>query len=231
VGDSTLPPILTPKEVSDYLKVREDVVLRELEAGNLHGFKVGEEWRCSEEGILDYIMGRQIGVEPAGSRQSSRKNPVRDGQINIIETGAFDFAWPKRGGGGRTEHYDKGYEATKKINSQEYVFRIGFGNRKSAGEVRRRVTIWLGNRAIVEFAGSNDHESDGLLGGIIRLKNGKQLAGQRVPDEYRNFRVERYNSIVRGPRASTGMAVVVHKDDLESMVAHAIIRATWKGLL
>jgi excisionase family DNA binding protein len=231
MGNNTLPPILTPKEVSGYLKVREDMVLRELEMGNLHGFKVGEEWRCSEEDILNYIRGEKIGIESAGSWQLSGKNPVQDGEINIIETGAFDFAWPKKGGGSRPEHYDKGYEATKKINGQEYVFKIGFGNRKSAGEVRRRVTIWLGNRAVVEFAGSNGHENDGLLAGIIRLKNGKQLTGQRIPEEYRNFRVERYNSIIQGPRASTGMAVIVHKDDFKAMLAHAIIRAAWKGLL
>ena len=229
--NSTLPLILTPKEVSGYLKVDKDIVLRELEMGNLHGFKVGEEWRCSEADILNYIRRERIGIDSAGSPQLSVKSPEQDGEMNIIETGPFDFSWPKKGGGSSPEHYDKGYEAMKKVNDQEYIFKIGFGNRKSAGQVRRRVTIWLGNRAIVEFAGSNGHENDGLLAGIIRLKNGKQLTSQRIPDEYRNFRVERYNSIVRGPRASTGMAVVVHKDDLESMVAHAIIRATWKDLL
>lgn len=229
--NNALPLILTLKEVSGYLKVDEDIVLRELEMGSLHGFKVGEEWRCSEEDILNYIRGERIGIDSTGSRQLSVKNPVQDGEMNIIETGPFDFSWPKRGGGGRLEHYDKGYEATRKVNDQEYIFKIGFGNRKSAGQVRRRVTIWLGNRAIVEFAGSNDHENDGLLAGIIRLKNGKQLTSQRIPDEYRSFRVERYNSIVQGRRASTGMAVIIHKDDFKSMLAHAIIRATWKGLL
>jgi excisionase family DNA binding protein len=229
--NSTLPFILTLKEVSGYLKVDEDIVLRELETGSLHGFKVGEKWRCSEEDILNYIRRERIGIDSAGSRQLSVKNPVQGGEMNIIETGPFDFNWPKKGGGSRPEHYDKGYEATKKVNDQEYIFKIGFGNRKSAGQVRRRVTIWLGNRAIVEFAGSNGHENDGLLAGIIRLKNGKQLTSQRIPDEYRNFRVERYNSIVQGHRASTGMAVIVYKDDFKSMLAHAIIRATWKGLL
>jgi len=229
--NNTLPLILTLKEVSGYLKVGEDVVLRELEMGSLHGFKVGEEWRCSEEDILNYIRRERISIDSAGSRQLSVKNLVQDGEMNIIEAGPFDFSWPKRGGGGRLEHYDKGYEVTRKVNDQEYIFKIGFGNRKSAGQVRRRVTIWLGNRAIVEFAASNDHENDGLLAGIIRLKNGKQLTSQRIPDEYRSFRVERYNSIVQGRRASTGMAVIVHKDDFKSMLAHAVIRATWKGLL
>ena len=36
----------------------------------------------------------------------------------------------------------------------------------------------------------------------------------------------RYNSIVKGPRASTNMVVVIYKDGLESMLRHAIIRTT-----
>ena len=80
--------------------------------------------------------------------------------------------------------------------------------------------------AVVEFAGSNDHGHDGLLAGIIRLKNGKQLTSEKIPEEYRRFGVQRYNSVIRGPRASTGTAVIVHKDDYKSMLEHAVIRAT-----
>jgi len=129
------------------------------------------------------------------------------------------------------EHYDKGYEATKLIDGQQYTFKIGFGNRNAAGRNRRRVTIWLGNRAIVEFAGSNDYKNDRLLAGVIRLKSGKQLTNQRIPEEYQGFRVGRYNSIVQGPQASKGMAVVVYKDDLKTMLNHAVIRAIWKELI
>ncbi|GAH95757.1 unnamed protein product, partial [marine sediment metagenome] len=59
-------------------------------------------------------------------------------------------------------HKRSSYEATTMINGQEYTFKIGFGNRESAGQMRRRVTIWIGNRAIVEFAGGNDYENDGI---------------------------------------------------------------------
>lgn len=229
--DNRLPAIWRPKEISAYLKVGLDAVLRELESGSLHGFKVANEWRCSEEDILDYIGARGERVESAGSHQLPIDNRLVGGEMSIIEIGGFDFNWPKKGGGSNPERYDAGYEAVTKVRGQEYSFKIGLGNRESAGQHRRRVTIWLGNRAIVEFAGSNDYENDGLLAGIIRLKNGKQLTSQRIPDEYKSFRVERYNSIIRGPRASTGMAVIVAKDDFKSMLAHAIIRATWKGLL
>lgn len=228
--ENTLPRIFTVEEVAEYLKVDVDIILHEFEAGNLRGFKIGAEWRCSEEGILIYI-GDRTRTEITYAQPQQTKTPVHDRDWNIVETEPFDFSWPKTGGGGYPEHYDTTFEATATVNDHEYTFKIGFGNRESAGQERRRVTIWLGNRAVVEFAGSNDYQNDGLLAGIIRLKNGKQLTTQRIPDEYRGFRVEKYNSAVKGPRASTGMAVIVHKDDLKSMLNHAVIRAIWKELI
>jgi hypothetical protein len=223
---STLPRVITPKEIAEYLKVEESVVQGEFESGKLHGFKIGKEWRCIERDLLNYIQGER-GV--VSSQPQTIDIPLHDWDID--EIGAFDFNWPKKGGGNNLEHYDKGYEATTTINGQEYTFKIGFSMRKAAGQVRRRATIWIGNRAIVEFAGGNDHESNGLLAGIIRLKNGKQLTTAKIPEEYKRFRVERYNSIVRGPRASNGMAVIVKENDFESMLEHAVVRATWKELI
>ena len=229
MADNTLPRIFTLEDVSEYLKVDNNMILHEFETGNLRGFKIGKEWRCSAEDLLNYMQGIRDGAEP--SKSTPVKTPAPESNVNIVETGAFDFNWPRTGGGGNLEHYDKGYETTTIINGKEYTFKIGFGNRKAAGQERRRITIWLGNRAIVEFAGSNDYQNDGLLAGIIRLKNGKQLTSQRIPDEYKGFRVERYNSVVQGSRASTGMSVVVHKNDIKSMLEHAVIRAVWKELI
>lgn len=227
--DNTLPGIFTPKEIAEHLKIGEGVILHEIESGALRGFRVGQEWRCSEGELLSYIRGQMGRVE---ARQTQ---PIRTTEYSstwdMSEIGPFVFDWPKKGGGVKPERYEGGYEVTADVNSKEYTFKIGFGNRKSAGRVRPRFTIWLGNRAIVEFAGGNNYESDGLLAGIIRLKNGKQLTSQRIPDEYRNFRIERYNSVVRGPRASTGMAVIVHKDDIKSMLEHAMIRCSWKEII
>lgn len=227
--ENTLPRIFTIGEIAEYLKVDEEMVLREFEAGNLRGFKIGKEWRCSEENLLAYVRGEKAGVEPP--EPYSVKIPAHKKDWNIVKTGPFDFNWPKKGGGSNQEHYDKGYEATTTINGQEYTFKIGFGNRKSAGQIRRRVTIWLGNRAVVEFAGSNDYKNDGLLAGIIRLRNGKQLTTQRIPDEYKSFKVRRYSTVVQGPRASNGMAAIAHKDDFKTMLEHAVIRAIWKELI
>lgn len=229
MSDYTLPEIWTIREVAEYLKVGEEIVLTELETGSLHGFRIGDEWRSSATDLLNYISKQESKTEPTRAQFVTIQANNED--WDITEIGPFDFNWPRTGGGGNLEHYDKGYEATKLIDGQQYTFKIGFGNRNAAGRTRRRVTIWLGSRAIVEFAGSNDYKNDRLLAGVIRLKSGKQLTNQRIPEEYQRFRVERYNSIVAGPQASKGMAVVVYKDDLKAMLNHAVIRAIWKELI
>ena len=230
MDDYTLPQIYTVQEIADYLKVERSIVLQEMETGNLKGFKVGREWRSSAEDLLSYVRGERPGPK-SSDPMPVMKPPARERGWAFVETGPLTFNWPKKGGGGKPEEYDRGVEATAKIRGQEYTFKIGFGSRDSAGQVRRRVTIWLGHRALVEFAGSNDFENDGLLAGVIRLKNGKQLTTQRIPDEYERFKIDRFNRVVQGPRASTAMAVVVHKDDLSSMLEHAVIRATWKDII
>ena len=221
-----LPRIWTLSEIAEYLKVSEETIRNETEAGRLNGFKVGEEWRCTQLDVQAYIR------QPR-SRMENRSQPSRESHENVWsleETGPFDFRWPKEGGS-TVEHYEKGYNATKLVDGQQISLKVGFADRKAAGQMRKRVTVWLGKRPLVEFAGSNDYDKDGILASIIRLKNNKQMTYQRIPPEYEGFKVQRYNSVVNGRRASTGFAIVVHKDDLTAMLEHALIRANWKGLL
>lgn len=225
-SQDTLPRIWTLGDVADYLKVSEEIIRREIEAGRLNGFRVGDEWRCTQLDVQGYIQKPKNKVE--SEEQLIREN--QDDDWRMGETGPVDFRWPKEGGS-LIEHYDKSYIGTKIIDGQQVALKVGFTDRKAAGQVRKRVTVWLGNRPLVEFAGGNDYDNDGLLASVIRLKNNKQLTYQRIPAEYQKFKVQRYNSVVVGPRASTAFAIVVHKDDLTSMLEHALIRANWKGLL
>ena len=230
MGSSSLPNIMNAEEVASYFKVEEEVVLGEIKAGRLKGFKIGSEWRISDEEILAY-MGMQKSMVQ-GNEVSQSIVPQTEAGGGFKEIQAFDFKWPGESGEGFIEHYDRGYEATRKINGRDYTFIIGFGWREAAGQNRRRVTIWIGNRAIVEFAGSNNYAKDKLVAGIIRLPNNRQLSPRvDIPKEYRNFKVVRYDSIVQGPRASKNLAVVVDENDLDAMLRHAIIRARWKELV
>ena len=154
------------------------------------------------------------------------------GEGDFSKIASFNFRWPKTGGGYEEEHFDEGYETTRQIDGHTFTFRIGFGNREAAGQLRKRVIVWLGNRPLVEFAGGNDYETDSLLASVIKSPDGLQVVlNSYLPDEYKEFNIVRYNSIVRGPYASGNLAIIVHKNDLESMLRHAIIRARWKELI
>ena len=225
-NQDTLPRIWTLGEVADYLKVSEEVIRSEIKAGRLNGFRVGDEWRCTHLDLQEYIQKPKDRIESEVQLMSEKQDNV----WKVEEAGPFDFRWPKEGGS-MVEHYEKSFIGTRMIDGQQIALKVGFTDRKAAGQVRRRVTVWLGNRPLVEFAGSNNYDNDGLLASVIRLKNNKQLTYQKIPAEYQNFNVQRYNSVVNGPRASTAFAIVVHKDDLKLMLEHALIRANWKGLL
>ena len=220
---ANLPAILTPKEIADYLKIDRETVIKEFEDGRLRGFKIGSEWRCIDANLLEYISKNQT----ITLATQSEKPQLKYEKTDLVQIEAFDYQWPKE-----VEHFEYGYETTREINNREHVFKIGFTNRKAAGKMRRRIVVWLNNWPVVEFAGGNNFENDGLLASVIKLPNGKQLRSSgKIPDEYRDFQIDRYDSLVQGPYASRNMAVIISKDDLESMLRHAVIRAELKGLI
>jgi len=223
--ESTLPRIWTPKEVADYLKVHEEGVLGELENGALHGFRIANEWRLSDNDLLAYIDSNYSKTPTEENHEFDAQETEEELEFNKI--GDFDFQWPKG-----IEHFDEGYTVIHTVGGRPTRFRIGFTDREAAGKMRRRAIVWMDERPLVEFAGGNDYESNGLLASVIKLRSNKQLRPyQNMPKEYKGFRVARYDSIVRGPFASRNMAIIVHKNDRKTMLKHAVIRARWKDLV
>lgn len=223
MNDLVLPEIITIEEASDYFKISKDVIVKELEQGHLHGFKIGGEWRLTEANLVEYINRNYHSLSTEQLRSLTPQYEI----TGFTEIGPFDYQWPTT-----EEHYESGYETTRDINGRTHILKIGFTNRESSGLNRRKIVVWINNWPVVEFTASNNYESDGLLAGIIKIKGGKQLRPSgKIPEEYKDFHVARYDSIVQGPYASRNMAVIVSKDDLESMIRHAIIRATWKDLI
>ncbi|MFU8796682.1 MAG: helix-turn-helix domain-containing protein, partial [Dehalococcoidia bacterium] len=51
----SLPRILTIKEVAEYFRIREETVLGEIEEGRLEGFRIGNEWRLTEEQLAEFV--------------------------------------------------------------------------------------------------------------------------------------------------------------------------------
>jgi len=223
MNDSILPKIMTIEEAADYFKISTDVIEKELEQGRLHGFKIGTEWRFTEANLVEFINRNH---HSQLTEQSSSLTPQYE-TAGFTEIEPFDYKWPTT-----EEHFENGYETTRDINGRAHTFRIGFTDRQAAGQMRRRVVVWLDNWPVVEFAAGNNYESDELLTSVIKVRGGKQLRPSgKIPEEYKDFRIARYDSVVQGPYASRNMAVIVSKDDLESMLRHAIIRANWKQLI
>ena len=223
MDSGSLPKILTIEEIAEYLKTDKSIVTREIEEGRLRGFKLGSEWRTTATNLMEFINSSYTIL----LANQENKSELKYNKADFIEIEPFDFQWPVE-----KEYFDTGYETTRNINGHTYTFKIGFTNRQAAGQMRRRVVIWKDNWPLVEFAAGNNYEVDGLLASVIKTKDGKQLRQSgRIPDEYRGLNIKRYDSIVRGPYASRNMAVVVKKDDLETMLQHAIIRAQWKELI
>ena len=128
-------------------------------------------------------------------------------------------------------HYEPSYQTIRRIDDRDLVFRIGFASRQIAGKSRARIYVWLDKKPLVAFVGGDNYDNDGLLASLIKVKKRQLTPNEAIPSEYRSFTVKRYDSIVRGPHASGNIAIVVHKDDLGSMVNHAIIRAKEKNLI
>ena len=53
----TTPTVYTVDEVAEILKVHPRTVYRSLEAGTIHGFKIGASWRITQEALDAFMRG------------------------------------------------------------------------------------------------------------------------------------------------------------------------------
>ncbi len=59
--DETAGPLLTIAEVADRLRVNEKTVRRWIDTQELPAFKLGRQWRISEQGLRRFLRMRQQG--------------------------------------------------------------------------------------------------------------------------------------------------------------------------
>jgi excisionase family DNA binding protein len=50
--------VLTPVEVANRLRVSRDTVMRQLNSGELPGYKIGGQWRVRESDFVEYLRKR-----------------------------------------------------------------------------------------------------------------------------------------------------------------------------
>ena len=67
-------PILTIKDVADYLKVNERTIYRVAASSELPGFKVGNSWRFKQSELEQYIAAQhnRAGVSEAMKSPNSK---------------------------------------------------------------------------------------------------------------------------------------------------------------
>jgi excisionase family DNA binding protein len=65
--------VLTPAEVAALLRVPEEIVLTEAEAGRLPGRKLGKEWRFARPAVVEWLKaGQPLQPEPTAKTSKER---------------------------------------------------------------------------------------------------------------------------------------------------------------
>ena len=60
-GNASLPPLLTIQEVADRLRVNQKTIRRWIDAKELPAFKLGRQWRISEQNLRQFLQIRWQG--------------------------------------------------------------------------------------------------------------------------------------------------------------------------
>jgi hypothetical protein len=237
--------VLLPEEVATLLKTTLEAVIAEMEAGRLKAFRIGDEWRTTQQYVMEMISTAvdAASIVPVQSAASPTVGPDTKGvptldQLKALQwkklDGGIKYQWPHKADdpeGTNLESYDEVYQSTLDLDGRTESFVIAFGNRPSAGmNDRRRAVVFHGEigRTLypkVEFSGANDFAASGLMVSIIRSDGRKPVRmGDALPADYELMPTALYNHIVVGPRAWNCIAVVAHKTDFSVMLRHAILR-------
>lgn len=245
-----LPSVITVEDAAKRLLATPEAVTMELESGRLKGFTIASEWRTTEESLIAFIeepVKQEVkGASPLSASRSAESRSDMDQLDSILSgivwesEGPFDHHWPKRKEQEENiEHYDESYISEIIVGNRDLRIKIGFGNRFTAGKVRRRAVVFLddGRRIwpVVEFVGADDFEESGKMISLIKIpkESGKGHIrlhpGDQPSLEYASMPVVEYNAEVMGRYAATGLAVLVRKGECTLMARHAMIRARQKG--
>lgn len=233
----------------------KETVLELLRSGELVGRKSDDNdddtWRTTAEDVLAWARSGSVVVAAAsGAAGPSGGGAVRGGGSGGIKFplmtfhpgGPFNHQFPCRKGvdpDTTLEKYNKGFTTTFRLGSRGYTFTVGFGTRWAAGSDRARACWFLGDhyrviaRPLVQFIGGNDYDRDHMMASVIKDRYGKKYVQDTadLPTEYTGMPVADFRSVVHGPYASRGLAVIARKTDYTVMAKHAWIRALHKGLI
>lgn len=210
--------VLTLQEISDYLRVAVAVLEKEVADGILPALMLGTETRVFRRDFDQYLKNKLVGRLQAAP--ATRPTITSRGGIQFSPSKAFKYRWPhKSTEPAWLEEFTEVYEG---ISAGRRVT-VGFSHDPDKGI---RGTVFVNRRPMVRFKPAKDFAKSGLMVSIIKTTDRKQLRpDDLIPPEYVGLRVETYRNHIDKPHASSNLAVVCEKKDLQSMAQHALVRA------
>ena len=199
--------ILTLEEVSKYLRVPLDAVRKEINSGKLRAIDVAGYFRVREFDLAAYKNDAYTKLVPVVEMMPKSSIPM-----TLDPAPDFVHVWPDK----KVEEFTRVLEGVASLGDKEYRVKIGFTLRVSAGWRRSRSLVLVNRYPSVEFVAATDNVQPGeKMASIIRDRKGKQLpVGATVPPEYLEMSVGPYRSVVEGPGAPNGLAVVCNARDI-----------------
>jgi excisionase family DNA binding protein len=211
--------MLTLEEVSKYLRVPLDAVQKEINAGRLRAIDVAGYFRVGEFDLASFKSAASVKEIAVADTTSTRGKIL---PMKLQPAPDFRHIWPDK----KSEQFTGALEGIATLGDKDYHIKLGFTVRKSAGQQRARSLVLVNRYPSVEFvAATAELQPDGMMASIIRDRKGKQLPiGASLPPEYLEMTVGPYRSIVDGPGAPNGSAVICDAKDAGTMIRHALIR-------
>jgi excisionase family DNA binding protein len=212
--------VLTVDEVAKYLRVPIDAIEGEVASGRMSAINVAGHLRIREYALTDYMNHARTKAEPLPA------SALSGFKVDLHSAADFIHRWPD----GTSETFKEVAEGVASYEYVDYQVKVGFTLREAAGRLRARGLVLINRYPSVEFVGEDDDLSpDTKLASIIKDRNGKQLpVGAEIPPEYVGKTIEPYRSVVDGPGARNGLAIVCEVRDLNSMVEHGVIRYRYR---
>ena len=206
-------------------------VEEELGSGRLAFFTINGKRRITADTVVRF-EGQSVPTD--GAREGSR---VTVG-VGFRTSPPFRYRWPNN----EVEEFDPAFEALTSHDGFSLRVRIGFGMRRTVGRERRHVVVFLGGRPygredrvagrpVVEFVGVDDYDQTKQVASLVKMAGREVRSVAELPAEYAELEVVPYNSVITGPFAHGGLALVLRDDGLEGMLRHALIRARSMGLV
>src|SRR5689334_6831734 len=86
------PVVLTVAQAAERLQTSPKVIVAELENDRIRGFKVGDEWRTTEEDLIAIIgIPRTL-----SGTATARQEPSDTDHVTWREVDPFAHVWPKK---------------------------------------------------------------------------------------------------------------------------------------